>query len=111
MQEIKRADAYDKVHVALDFFDASINRITAWVVGSRAAQKAILYSLLEPTDLLIREEESGNLGNRLALGEELKTLPFSAVWNKYCLAQQVPVGSQWLETVAEYEESTLRKRK
>jgi len=109
-QEIKRAGAYGKVHVALDFFDASINRISAWVIGSRATQKAILYSLLEPTDLLVKEELAGNFGGRMAISEELKTLPFSAVWNKYCLDAGVPVGSDWLTIVTDYEETTLSKR-
>ncbi|NLX76874.1 MAG: L-rhamnose isomerase [Clostridiaceae bacterium] len=109
-QEIKRCNAYDKVHFALDFFDASINRITAWVTGTRAALKAIMYSLLEPTHLLVEAEESGNLGNRLALMEEFKSLPFGAVWNKYCADNNVPVGTDWINEVKKYEE-VLSSRK
>lgn len=109
-QEIKRCEAYDRVHIALDFFDASINRITAWVTGTRATLKSVLLSLLEPTELLKAEEKSGNLGNRLALMEELKSLPFGAVWNMYCQQQNVPVGPQWLENVKEYEEKVLSNR-
>lgn len=110
-QEIKRLDAFDRVHFALDYFDASINRITAWVTGTRAALKSILFALLEPTNLLIEAEESGNFGNRLALMEEFKTLPFGAVWNKYCMDKNVPVGTDWLSDVKAYEESELSKRK
>lgn len=109
-QEIKRCEAYARVHIALDFFDASINRITAWVTGTRATLKSVLLSLLEPTELLKAEEKSGNLGNRLALMEELKSLPFGAVWNMYCQQQNVPVGPQWLENVKEYEDKVLSNR-
>ncbi len=110
-QEIKRCQAYDRVHFALDFFDASINRITAWVTGTRAALKAILFALLEPTHLLAEAEESGNYGNRLALMEEWKALPYAAVWNQYCRKAGVPAGSGWLNDVSKYEESVLVKRK
>lgn len=109
-QEVKRADAFDKVYYALDFFDGSINRITAWVTGTRAALKSILIALLEPTDLLVEAENAGNYGNRLALMEEFKSLPFSAVWNKLCLDKNVPVGADWLKDVKEYEEKVLFKR-
>jgi L-rhamnose isomerase len=109
--EIKRCDVLDRVHFALDFFDASINRLTAWVTGTRNAQKALLIALLEPTHLLRRAEESGNLGNRLALMEEFKTLPYGAVWNKFCLDQNTPVGAEWLNDIKEYEDSVLSLRK
>ncbi|MGI6777353.1 MAG: L-rhamnose isomerase [Acetivibrionales bacterium] len=109
--ELKRCNAYGKVHFALDFFDGSINRITAWVTGTRAALKSILLSLLEPTPLLLREEDTGNLGNRLALMEEFKTLPFVAVWNKYCRDMGTPVGTNWLDEVKKYEDNVLSKRK
>lgn len=98
-QEIKRCNAYNKVHFALDFFDASINRISAWVTGTRASLKAILYSLLEPTSLLVEAEQAGNFGKRLALMEEFKTLPYGAVWNKYCADNNVPVGTTWIDEV------------
>lgn len=108
--EIKRSNALDKVHFGLDFFDASINRLTAWVTGTRNAQKALLIAMLEPTHLLKEAEESGNLGNRLALMEEFKILPYGAVWNKLCLDQNVPAGAEWLNDVKEYEETVLSKR-
>ncbi|HEY8500065.1 MAG TPA: L-rhamnose isomerase, partial [Clostridia bacterium] len=109
--EVKRSGAYNRVHFALDFFDASINRITAWVTGTRAVLKAIMFSLLEPTHLLFEAEESGNYGNRLALMEEFKALPYASVWNKYCLDANVPTGPAWLEKVSEYEQSVLIERK
>ncbi len=109
-QEVKRCDAFDKVYYALDFFDGSINRITAWVTGTRAALKSILIALLEPTDLLAAEENAGNYGNRLALMEEFKSLPFGAVWDKYCLDMKVPVGADWLVDVKAYEEKVLKNR-
>lgn len=108
--ELKRSNAFDKVHIALDFFDASINRITAWVTGTRATLKALLIALLEPTHILIKEEDGDNLGNRLALMEEFKMLPYAAVWNKYCQDNDVPAGPQWLADVKEYEEKVLFKR-
>lgn len=108
--EIKRCGAYGRVHIALDFFDASINRITAWVTGTRATLKAIMISLLEPSEMLNEEESKGNFGNRLALMEEFKTLPFGAVWNKYCYDNGVPVGADWLKDVEEYEKNVLLKR-
>lgn len=110
-QEIKRCKALDRVYFALDFFDASINRLTAWVTGTRNAQKALLIALLEPTHLLREAEDSGNYGNRLALMEEFKTLPYGAVWNKFCLDQGVPAGAEWLNDIKEYEESVLNLRK
>jgi L-rhamnose isomerase len=110
IREIKRADAFNRVHIALDFFDASINRISAWVIGTRATQKAILGALLEPTDLLRSAEAKKNYGDRLALMDESRTLPVSAIWNKYCLDQNVPIGTEWLETIHQYEEKVLLKR-
>ena len=109
-QEVKRADSFDKVYFALDFFDASINRITAWVIGARAVLKAIMFALLEPTELIKEQELKGNFGNRLALMEEVKTLPFSAVWDKYCNLNKIPHGAEWLRDVKVYEEEVLLKR-
>jgi len=109
--EIKRCDAFDRVHIALDFFDASINRIEAWVTGTRAALKAILIAMLEPSQRLLAEEKNGKLGNRLALMEEFKALPYAAVWDKYCLDKGVPVGIEWIDKVNEYESNILSKRK
>ena len=110
MQEIKRCEAFDRIYLALDFFDASINRITAWVTGARATLKSILYALLEPTFFLIEAEKKGDFGRRLALMEEFKTLPFGAVWNKYCLEQNAPIGADWLQKVKTYEEKVLLTR-
>ncbi len=110
-QEVKRCNAYGRIHFGLDFFDASINRITAWVTGTRAALKAIMLSLLEPTEMLVEAEEKGDLGGRLALMEELKSLPFGAVWDKYCQNEGVPVGAGWLDSVSRYEKSVLINRK
>ncbi|HZJ83870.1 MAG TPA: L-rhamnose isomerase [Clostridia bacterium] len=109
-QELKRANAFDKVHFGLDFFDASINRIMAWVIGTRASLKAIMLALLEPTHLVRDAEDAGNLGKRLALLEEFKTLPFGAIWDKYCLDQGVPVGAEWINIVEEYEDEVLSLR-
>jgi L-rhamnose isomerase len=110
-EEIGRCRAYDRVHLALDFFDASINRIAAWAIGSRATLKGLLLSLLEPTELLQELERSGDLSVRLAMMEELKSLPFGSVWDHFCLHHGVPAGWNWLQIVQEYENSTLSKRK
>ena len=109
-QEIKRSNAFDKVFFALDYFDASINRITAWVIGTRALRKALLMALLEPTEMLLQTEEEGDYGKRLALLEEIKTLPFSWVWEQYCRLENVPLGREWLDQVKEYEDRVLRAR-
>ncbi len=109
-REVKHSGALERVYFALDFFDASINRITAWVTGIRAAKKAILFALLEPTHLLVEAENSGNLGDRLALSEEFKSLPFGSVWDMFCLEEDVPVGSEWLNRVAEYTNRVILKR-
>ena len=109
-QEVKRCNAFERVYYALDFFDGSINRITAWVTGTRAALKSIMIALLEPTELLLEEENKGNYGNRLALMEEFKTLPFGAVWNKYCCDMKVPAGADWIADVQDYEDKVLRNR-
>lgn len=109
-QELVRGDYLDRAHIGLDFFDASINRVAAWVVGTRCALKALLIALLEPTDRLRAFEASGDYTSRLALSEELKTLPFGAVWDYYCLRQDVPVGPAWLDEVKTYERDVLSKR-
>lgn len=109
-REIKRADAFDKVYVAVDFFDASINRLAAWVIGIRSSQKAALLALLEPTTRLLEAEEEEDYTTRLALSEELRTMPFGAVWDKFCAEQGVPVGPAWLDAIREYEEKTLSRR-
>jgi L-rhamnose isomerase len=109
-EEVVRGDYLGRVHIGLDFFDASINRVAAWVIGSRALLKALLIALLEPTAALRERENNGDFTGRLALLEELKSLPFGAVWNGYCLQQDVPPGTAWLETVRTYERDVLRSR-
>jgi L-rhamnose isomerase len=108
--EIIRHKLYDRVHIGLDFFDASINRIAAWVIGTRNMKKALLRALLEPTDQLKKLENEGDYTARLALLEEQKCLPWQAVWDMYCLRHDVPVGSQWLDNVRHYEKTELAKR-
>jgi len=110
-QEIIRGDFLKRVHIGLDFFDASINRIAAWVIGTRCMLKALLLALLEPTETLKALENDGNLTERLAMFEELKTMPFGAVWDYYCLRSKVPAGADWLKDVKEYETSVTSKRK
>jgi L-rhamnose isomerase len=109
-REITRLKIFDKVNIALDYFDASINRIAAWVIGSRALRKALLESALEPTPLLRDAEKNGKLHERLALMEEFKTLPLGAVWDKLCLDAGTPVSSGWLTQLEGYEKAELSKR-
>jgi L-rhamnose isomerase len=108
--EIQRGGAWNRVAVALDFFDASINRIMAWTIGARSARKAMLCALLEPSALLKDEEAAGRFGARLALMEELKNLPLSAVWDKLCLDAGVPTGTSWINASDKYEAEVLSKR-
>jgi L-rhamnose isomerase len=110
MQEIVRGNYFDRVHIGLDFFDASINRVAAWAIGTRNALKAVLAALLEPTEQLQQLERDGDYTARLALMEEQKTMPLGAVWNHYCQTSGVPVGAEWLEKVREYETSVLLQR-
>ncbi|NQU85867.1 MAG: L-rhamnose isomerase [Mariniphaga sp.] len=108
--EVMRNNFLDRVNIGLDFFDASINRIGAYVVGTRAAQKAFLIAALEPTKELIQLEEAGKYFERLAMLEELKTKPFGAVWNYYCLQEGVPVGEDYIGKIQQYENDVLNKR-
>ncbi len=109
-QELVRSGKLDKVHIGLDFFDASINRIAAWVIGTRCMIKALLIALLEPTDRLRQAEADGDFTGRLAMLEELKTLPYGAVWDYYCARSDVPVGPAWLAVAKAYEKNVLAKR-
>lgn len=109
-QEIVRGGYLQRVHIGLDYFDASINRVAAWVIGSRAALKAVLMALLEPLDTLRALEVDGDYTKRLALLEELKSLPFGAVWDAYCLQQCVPVGIQFMDQIKQYESKVLAAR-
>jgi L-rhamnose isomerase len=108
--EIARNNFFSRVNVGLDFFDASINRIGAYVVGTRAAQKAFLFALLEPTSGLIKLEEEGKYFERLAMLEELKTKPFGAVWDYYCLVNDVPASEGYISEIQQYEKDVLSKR-
>jgi L-rhamnose isomerase len=102
-QEIVRGDYLGRVHIGLDFFDASINRVAAWAIGTRCVLKALLIALLEPMGELRQMEISGDHTSRLAMLEELKTLPFGAVWDYYCTKKDVQVGPDWLKEVKDYE--------
>ena len=109
-KEIVRCDALNRVHVGLDYFDASINRIGAYVIGSRATQKCLLQALLEPLDTLRKYEENGQGFERLALLEECKSLPWNAVWDMFCLKNGVPVGESFIAEVQKYEAEVTSKR-
>ncbi len=109
-EELVRGDYLGRVHIGLDYFDASINRVAAWVIGSRALLKALLLALLDPVARLRDAERRGDLTMRLGLMEESKALPFGAVWDHYCLKQGVPVGERWLEDVRTYEKTVLSRR-
>jgi len=103
--------AAGKVSIGLDYFDASLNRIGAYVTGTRAMQKALLIALLEPRDKLLKYEETGKYFERMALMEELKTKPFGAVWDYYCLKEGVPVAEDYIYEVQQYETKELLNRK
>jgi L-rhamnose isomerase len=109
-QEIIRNSFQDRVHIGLDFFDASINRIAAWVIGTRNMLKALCTALLEPSAKLKELENAANYTSRLAMLEELKFFPASAVWDYYCAQNDVPVGLDWLAEVEKYEKNILSKR-
>ncbi|RPH54804.1 MAG: L-rhamnose isomerase [Acidobacteria bacterium] len=108
--ELVRGDYLGRTHIGLDFFDATINRIAAWVVGTRAMSKALLRALLQPTEELRRLEAAGDLTGRLALLEEVKTLPSGSVWDYYCLQQDVTPGFAWMDDVRRYEAEVTAKR-
>ncbi|TWT68731.1 L-rhamnose isomerase [Crateriforma conspicua] len=110
MQEIVRGGFLDRVHIGLDFFDASINRVAAWTIGTRNALKALLAALLEPTEQLQQLEREGDFTARLALMEEQKMMPLGAVWDHYCQVSDVPAGRQWLDVVRQYEQDVLKLR-
>lgn len=110
-REIIRCDALDRVHIGLDYFDGTINRIGAYVIGSRATQKAFLLALLEPIERLREYEDEGRYFERLALQEEAKNLPWGAVWDMYCLRKGVPVGENYISDIERYEAEVTSKRK
>ena len=109
-KEIVRNDALDRVFIALDYFDASINRVAAWVIGARNVQKALLSALLRPHDKMKEYQDNADYTKMLALSEEFKTFPFGDVWEEYCRRCNVPAGAEWIKEVERYEASVLSKR-
>ena len=109
-QSLVRTGLINRTYIGLDFFDASINRIAAWVIGTRNMQKALLRAMLEPTEALKKIELEGDYTARLALTEEYKTYPFGAVWDYFCFKNNVPVQANWLAEVRRYEKEVLAKR-
>jgi L-rhamnose isomerase len=109
-QELVRCNALDRVHIGLDYFDASINRIAAWVIGARGTQRALLNALLEPFQELKQYELDGDYSSRLALMEALKGMPQGAVWDIYCLRKDVPIGMGFMEEIKGYEQEVLSTR-
>ena len=109
-QELVRGNYLGRTHIGLDYFDASINRVAAWVVGTRNMIKALLIALLEPTDTLKDAELKMDFTQRLALFEEQKSLPWAAVWDTYCAEKGVPVGMAWFDEVRRYEKDVLSRR-
>ncbi|MGL4595256.1 MAG: L-rhamnose isomerase [Thermoguttaceae bacterium] len=110
-EELVRCDLLSRAHIGLDFFDATINRIAAWVIGTRAILKSLLIALLEPRDILRQYENDGDGTSRLALMEEWRQMPFGAIWNMYCKRENVLGGFDWIDQVRHYETKTLSKRK
>jgi L-rhamnose isomerase len=110
LAEVVRAGALDNVHIALDFFDAGMNRVGAWVIGARAVLKALLMALLEPTPLLRQHEEAGDHFQRLALLEDAKTLPIGVVWDRHCRMSGVPSDLAWIAEIQRYEKDVLAGR-
>lgn len=109
-QEIVHADALERVHIGLDYFDASINRLAAWTIGTRNTIRAVLNALLEPLEIMKAAEAEGDFSQRLALQEELKVMPSNAVWDYYCLQNNVPVGIAFMDVIKDYEKKELAKR-
>ena len=109
-KELVACNALNRVFIGLDFFDASINRIAAWVIGMRNMQKALLLGLLTPNTQLSKMQDERNFTELLATMEELKTLPFGDIWDHFCEMMNVPVGKDWFKIVKEYEKDVLLKR-
>ena len=109
-KEFVRSGKLDKIHIGLDYFDASINRVAAWVIGTRNMIKAMLIALLEPTKTMKQAELKMDYTARLVCMDELKSLPWTAVWYYYCVQKGVPIGMAWFDEVRRYEEQVLSKR-
>jgi L-rhamnose isomerase len=110
MQDLVRGDYLERTHIALDFFDASINRAAAWVIGARATLIALLAALLEPVEILRKLEAEGDFTARLTILEALKTMPVGAIWDYHCATSDVPLGAAWLDLVRQYERDVLTRR-
>jgi L-rhamnose isomerase len=111
MEELVRGDFLGRTHIGLDYFDASINRVAAWVIGARNAQKCLLAALLEPVAALREAEQAGDNTSRLALMEETRTFPLGAVWDEFCRRHGAPVGPSWIPELKRYERTVLASRK
>ncbi len=111
LREVVRCGGLDKTYIALDYFDASINRIAAWISGARAARKALLNALLTPETMLAKYQEDADYTDLLVMSEEIKTAPFGAVWNELCDRAGMPAGAEWLGQVRDYEKEILAVRK
>ncbi len=110
MKEIVRNDALDRVLIGLDFFDASINRVAAWVIGTRNAEKALLWALLQPNARLKELQDTAQFTEKFMLMEEAKTLPFSDIWAEYCRREGVPADASWFKEIQQYEKDVQLKR-
>ena len=110
MDEIIRGNYVDRVFIAQDYFDASINRIACWIISMRNTRKALLKALLDPMAQAKKAQEEKDFTTRLALLEENKSLPFAPIWDYYCLQKNVPVGAAWLKDVKQYENKVLSNR-
>ncbi|WP_270346080.1 L-rhamnose isomerase [Enterococcus thailandicus] len=110
-KELVRGDLLEKTNIGLDFFDATINRVAAWVIGTRNTQKALMKAMLEPTQKLKKWENNFDFTTRMAYTEELKDFPYADVWNYFCYQNNVPIGLDWLEVVNNYQKEVLDLRK
>ena len=110
MEELVRLDKLEDTYIATDFFDASINRIAAWAIGMRNTRKAMLYALLQPTEMMKKLEADGDVSGRLAVSQEFKAAPFALVWDYYCEKTNKGVGLSWLDEVRKYEKEVLLNR-
>jgi L-rhamnose isomerase len=109
-EEIVRSGKLDNIYIATDYFDASINRVGAWVIGTRATLKALLIALLKPQKALEECENNGNLFARLALIDDANNLPFGAVWDQFCIQNGVPAGTDWIQLINAYDKNVTSKR-
>ena len=109
-KEIVRCGGLDRIFIALDYFDASINRVSAWVTGFRNLQKALLFALLQPNEALKKLQDAGNFTKLMVMQEELKTMPFGDIWNEYCRSCGKPADGQWFPEIERYETEVLSKR-